>query len=223
MSKETSTSLLRCSPISDRLLKPRLQGKPYNISIIQSYAPTSTASDEEMEQFYNSLQKALASVPNRDVKIIMVDFNAKVEKLRYSKPSYGKFGLGDQNERGADLLECYQSNSFIIVNKLFEHHPRHLYTWNFPDSKTWNQIDYFILNQKWNNALKNTKTQPGANCNTDHELLVVDMKVRLKKLRKVINPVRLDFTSFTNEYSAKMSNSFQSLFELDEEISANEI
>ena len=67
-----------------------------------------------MEKFYNSLKNTLDSVPNRDVKIIMGDFNAKVGKLKNSKPNCGKFGLGDQNERGADLLEFCQSNNLII-------------------------------------------------------------------------------------------------------------
>ena len=73
-------------------------------------------------------------------------------KLKNSKPNCGKFGLGDQNERGADLLEFCQSNNLIIANTLFEHHPRHLYTWTSPDSKTRNQIDYIIINQKWKSA-----------------------------------------------------------------------
>ena len=101
-----------------------------------------------MEQFYNSLHDALDSIPNRDVKIMMGAFNAKVGKLRNNKPSCGKFGLGDQNERGADLVEFYQSNNLIIANTIFEHHPRHLYTWTSPDKKTRNQIDYIIIDQK---------------------------------------------------------------------------
>ena len=193
------------------------------LSIIQCYAPKSAASDEGMEQFDNSLQDTLDSVPNRDVKIIMGDFNAKVGKLNNSKPNCVKFVLGDQNERGADLLEFWQSNNLIIANTLFDHHPRHLYTWISLDSKTRNQIDYIMINQKWIRALKNAKTRPGADCNTDHQLFVVDMQVRLKKLRKVISPVRLDYTSFTNQYSVKIYNSFEPLLEHDEEKSPNEI
>ena len=120
-----------------------------------------------------------------------------------------------------------QSNNLIIASTLLEHHPRHLYTWISPDNKTWNQIGYILLyiiiNQKWKNALKNAKARPGADCNTDHQLLVVDMQVRLKKLRKVITPVRLDYTSFANEYNVRISNSFEPLLELDEEKSPNEI
>ena len=145
LSKKTNDSFLGYNPISDRLLKLRFRGKPYNISIIQSYAPASSASDEEMDQFYNSLQDTLDSILNRDVKIIMGDFNAKVEKLRSNKPSCGKFGLGDQNERGADLVEFCQSNSLIVATTIFERHPHNLYRWTSPDKKTRSQIDYIPI------------------------------------------------------------------------------
>ncbi len=77
LSKQTLNALIGCSPLSDRLIKVRLQAKPYNLSIIQCYAPTSLASDEEIETFYNVLQE---TITNRDIKIISSDMNAKVAK-----------------------------------------------------------------------------------------------------------------------------------------------
>ena len=153
----------------------------------------------------------------------MGDFNARVGKLRNNKPSCGRFGLGDQNERGADLVELCQSNNLVVANTIFDHHPRHLYTWTSLDKKTKKQIDHKIIDQKWKSALKNAKTRPGADCSTDNQLLVIDMQVRLKKLNKVISPLRLDYTSFNNEYNVKVSNSFEPLLKLDEEKSPNEI
>ena len=120
-------------------------------------------------------------------------------------------------------MEFCQSNNLNIANTIFEHHPRHLYTWTSPDKKTRNQIDYITIDQKWKSTLKNAKTRPGADCNTDHQLLVIEMQVRLKKLNKVINPVRLEYTSFNNEYNVKVSNSCETLLKLDEEKSPNEI
>ena len=80
VSKEPRRALLGYSPISDRVLKVRFQGKPQNISFIQCYAPKSNAKDEEMEEFYDTLQETIDSIPNRDIKIISGDFNAKVGK-----------------------------------------------------------------------------------------------------------------------------------------------
>ena len=223
VSKETSRALLGYSPISDRVLKVRFQGKPHNISIIQCYAPTGNASDEEMEEFYNTLQETIDSIPNRDVKIISGDFNAKVGKQIRNSECNGKFGLGEENERGTDLLEFCRSNNLVIANTLFEHHPRHLYTWISPGRKTRNQIDYVIINQKWKASLKNAKTRPGADCNSDHQLLIVDMQFRLKKLPVSETPLKLDYNSIDEAYRVKISNSFEALLVAEEEKSPNEL
>ena len=222
VSKETSRALLGYSPISDRVLKVRFQGKPHNISIIQCYAPTGNASDEEMEEFYNTLQETIDSIPNRDVKIISGDFNAKVGKQIRNSECNGKFGLGEENERGTDLLDFCRSNNLVIATTLYEHHPRHLYTWISPDRKTRNQIDYIIINQKWKASLKNAKTRPGADCNSDHQLLIVDMQFRLKKLPVSETPLKLDYNSIDEAYRVKISNSFEALLVAEEEKSPNE-
>ena len=107
----------------------------------------------------------------------MDDFNAKVGKLKYSIPSRGKLGQGDQNERGTDLREFCQSNNLVIANSLFKHHPRHLYTWISPDNKLRNQTDYIIINQKWKSWPKNAKTRQGTECSTDHQLLCSESHV----------------------------------------------
>ena len=116
LGKEASDSLIGYSPITDRILKVRIQAKPHNVSIIQCYAPTSTASDEKIENFYNSLQEAIDTIPNRDIKIIMGDMNAKIGKVTKPTAACGIFELGDQNERGERLHE------FCIANNLSIHH-----------------------------------------------------------------------------------------------------
>ena len=68
LGKEASDSLIGYSPITDRTLKVRIQAKPHNISILQCYAATSPASDEQIENFYNSLQEAIDAIPNLDIK-----------------------------------------------------------------------------------------------------------------------------------------------------------
>ena len=111
-------------PISDRIIKLRIQAKPHNISLIMCYAPTSVASEEDLEDFYNSFQQAIDSTPNRDITIMMGDFNAKVGKQRNNSNCIGMFGLGDQNERGENLIEVCRANNLVIANSLFKHQPR---------------------------------------------------------------------------------------------------
>ena len=91
-------------------MKVRFQAKPHNITLIQCYAPTILASDEEVENFYSTLQETMDSIPNRDIKVLMGDFNAKVGQGS-TNAAGGKFGLGEQNVRGEDLLEFCSSNN----------------------------------------------------------------------------------------------------------------
>lgn len=179
LTKEAQNALIGYSPVNDRIIKARLQAKPHNLTIIQCYAPTSLASDEEIDSFYNALQETIDSVPNRDIKIIMGDMNAKVgQQQDRTNPSCGRYGLGERNERGEKFIEFCDSNNLIIANTMFQHHPRHLYTWISPDRKTKNQIDFICFSHKWINCVKDAKTRPSADCNTDHQLLTAEIKFR---------------------------------------------
>ena len=87
------------------------------------------------------------------------------------------YDLGDQNERGANLLEFCRITHPAVVNTLFQHHHRHLYCWVSPDKKTRNQTDYIMINKKWKGSVQNTKTRPGSDSNSDHQLLVIDLQL----------------------------------------------
>ena len=103
------------------------QGKPFNITIIQVYAPTSNAEEAEIEWFYEDLQDFLELTPKKDVLIIREDWNAKVGSQEIPGVT-GKFGLVVQNEAGQRLTEFCQENTLIIANTLFQQHKRRLYT-----------------------------------------------------------------------------------------------
>ena len=93
------------------------QGKPFNIAVIQVYAPTSNA--EEAERFYEDLQDLLELTPKKDVLFIIGDWNAKVGSQETPGVT-GKFGLGVQNEAGQRLIEFCQENALVIANTLFQ-------------------------------------------------------------------------------------------------------
>ena len=95
-----------------------LQGKPFNITVIQVYAPTSNAEETEVERFYEDLQDLLEVTPKKDVFFILGDWNAKVGSQETSRVT-GKFGLGMQNEAGQILIEFCQENALVIANTLF--------------------------------------------------------------------------------------------------------
>ena len=109
------------------MISVRFQGKPFNITVIQAYAPTSNAEEAEVEQFYEDIQDLLEQTPKKDVLFIIGDWNAKVGSQETPGVT-GKFGLGVQNEEGKRLIEFCQENALVIANTLFQQHKRRLYT-----------------------------------------------------------------------------------------------
>ena len=110
------------------------QGEPFNITVIQIYAPTTNVKEAEAEWFYEDLQDLLELTPKKDVLFIIGDWNAKVGVT-------DKFGLGVQNEAGQRLTEFFQENPLVTENTLFQQHKRQLCTWTSPDGQYQNQID----------------------------------------------------------------------------------
>ena len=113
------------------MISVHLQGKPFNITVIQVYATTSNTEEAEVEQFYEDLQDLLELTPEKDVLFIIGDWNAKVGSQETSGVT-GKFGLGMRNEAGQRLIQFCQENALVIANTLFQQHKRRLYTWTSP-------------------------------------------------------------------------------------------
>ena len=125
------------------MISVRFQGKPFNITVIQVYAPTSNAEEADVERFYENLQDLLELTPKKDVLFIIGDWNAKVGSQETPGVT-GKFGLGIQIEAGKMLIEFCQENTLVITNTLFQQYKRRLYTWTSPDGQHQNLIDYIL-------------------------------------------------------------------------------
>ena len=117
-----------------------LQGKPFIITVIQVYAPTSNAEEAKVEPFYEDLQDLLELTPKKDVLFTIGDWNATVGSQETPGVT-GKFGRGIQNEAEQRLIEFCQENALVIANTLFQQHKRRLYTWTSSDGQHRNQID----------------------------------------------------------------------------------
>ena len=100
------------------MISVRFQGKPFNITVIQVYAPTSNAEEAEFEWFYEDLQELLELTLKKDVLFIIGDWNAKVVSQEIPEVT-GKFGLGVQTEVGKRLTEFCQEDLLVIANTLF--------------------------------------------------------------------------------------------------------
>jgi len=134
VNKRVRNAVLRCNLKNDRMISVGFQGKPFNIRVIQVYAPTSNAEEAEVERFYEGLQDLLEVTPKKDVLFNIGDWNAKVGSQETPGVT-GKFGLGIRNEEGQRLIEFCQENALVVANTLLQHHKRRLYTWTSPDGQ----------------------------------------------------------------------------------------
>ena len=105
------------------MISVRFQGKPFNITVIQIYAPTSNAEEAEVEWFYADLQDLPELIPKKDVLFIIGGWNAKVGSQETPGVT-GKFGLGIRNEAGQRLIEFCRENALVIANTLFQQQKR---------------------------------------------------------------------------------------------------
>ena len=192
------------------MISVRFQGKLFDISVIQVYAPTSNA--EEAERFYEDF---LELTPKKDVLFIIGDWNAKVGSQEIPEVT-GKFGLGVQNEAEQRLIEFCQENALVIANTLFQQHKRQLYTWLPPDSQHRNQNDYILCSQRWRSSMQSAKkTRLGADCGSDHELLIAKFRLTLKKMGKTTRPFRYNLNQIPYDYAVEVTNRFKGLDLID--------
>ena len=103
VNKGDQNAVLGCNLKNDRMISVHFQGKPFNITVIQVYAPTSNAEEPELERLYEDLQDLVELTPKKDVLFIIGDWNAKVGSQETPGVT-GKFGLGMQNEAGQRLI-----------------------------------------------------------------------------------------------------------------------
>ena len=127
----------------------------------------------------------------------------------------GKFGLGVQNEAGQTLTEFCQENALVIANILLQQHKRRLYTWTSPGSQYRNQSDYILCSRRWRSSIQTSNTRPGADGGSQHELLIVKFRLKLKKVGKTIRPFRYDLNQIPYDYTVEVTNRLKGLDLID--------
>ena len=212
VNKRVRNAVLGCNLRNDRMISVRFQCKPFNITVIQVYAPTSNAEEDEVEWFYEDLQDLLELTPKKDVLFIIGDWNAKVGSQETPEVT-GKFGLGIRNEAGQRLIEFCQENALVIANTLFQKHEKRLYTWTSPDGQHQNQINYILCSQRWRSSIQSTNTR--ADCGSDHKLCIAKFRLKLNKVRKTTRPFRYDLNQIPHNYTVEVTNRFKGLDLID--------
>ena len=120
-----------------------------------------------------------------------------------------------RNEAGKRLIEFCQEKTLLIANTLFQQHKRRLYIWTSSDGQHQNQIDYILCSQRWRSSIQSAKTRPGADCGSDHELLIGKFRLKLKKVGKTTRSFRYDLNQIPYDYTVEVRNRFKGLDLID--------
>ena len=129
----------------------------------------------------------------------------------------GRFGLGERNERGDQLVEFGNRNDLQIMNTFFKLHAWRLYTWRSPDQTTINQIDYIICKTRCRSSVRRVTTLPGADRGTDHNLLIADVKIKLMRIKRAKQTLRYDVENIGLEFAVEANYRFNGLQLADRE------
>ena len=92
-----------------------------------------------------------------------------------------------------------------------QQHKRRLYTWTSPDGQHRNQTDYILCSQRWRSSIQSAKTRSGANCGSDHEILIAKFRLKLKKVGKTRRPFKYDLNQILYDYTMEVRNRFKGL------------
>ena len=197
----------------------------YHLKIVQVYATTTSHSDEETDNFYNTIDKILEKQTH--YTIVMGDFNAKVGgQTNTSERATGCFGLGQRNERGDTLVEWATSKNFKIMNTQFQKKAGRRWTWRSPDGHTRNEIDYIMTDKP--SMVTDVTVINRINIGSDHRMVMgsITLNTRAER-RKLLNKntrTRVDTQMIgtkKNTFQLELKNRFTALEEHDDMDSLN--
>ena len=174
--------------LNERIIMIRIETKPVDTVVLQVYMPTTDYEDEEVEDVYEDITEVIKKVRGEENLIILGDWNAVVGEGEDGR-ILGKFGLGIRNERGERLLEFCTEHKLVIANTLFKNPLRRRYTWKMPGDKRRFQLDYILVKQRFRNQVKDCKSYPGADIDSDHNLVMMKCHLKFKKLKKAVKNI----------------------------------
>ena len=182
--KDIVKSVIGCRPISSRLMTVRLRASPFNITIIQVYAPTSSYDDSDVDEFYRELQSLVDQTPKQDILVVQGDWNAKVGEDAQEdwREVCGPSCNPETNDRGLKLLDFATYNNLVLANTRSNHKPSRRWTRYSPDGTHHNQIDYILVKKRFRSGIQTarTRTCPGADVGSDYDMVMMTFQTCLK-------------------------------------------
>ena len=227
INQRVSKTLMAYESISDRIMYIRIKSQPFNLLIIQAYAPCNDASEEDKEIFYEQLERVIQdNLKHEDCLFIIGDFNSKVGNGK-EKDIVGLYGLGERNESGQFLVEFADRNNLFLCNTWFQQKTTAQHTWTSPNGMTKNQIDYILCSKRFRNGIMNCKTRTGADCGSDHNPVIAKIQIKLKtkkqhKKRRKWRTERLGDNNCREAFKEAMNEKLEAV-SISEESNSEEI
>lgn len=212
--EEMAKSILMWEPISDRITIMRLKMAPINMLVAQIYAPCEDADEEEKDQFYERLDQVIQEYKKgRECLVVMGDFNGKVGNDK-EEDTIGPFGVGVRNDNGERIVNLSKRHNLFVTNTWFQQKRSAQHTWTSPDKNTKNQIDYILVDKRFRNGVQNSKSMPGADCESDHNPVVATMKIKLQRVKKSKKTAKWNINSLKkpenrNAYETRLDKEIQ--------------
>ena len=205
VSKGVWNAVLGCSLKNDRMISIYFQGKWFNIMVIQVYALTSNAEDAEVEWFYEDLQELLELTLKKRCPFHYKGLECKSRKSINTWSNRQIWPWSTEWSR-AKVIEFCQENALFIANTLFQQHKRRLYTWTSPNGQHQIRLIIFFVAKDRRSSIQSAKKKPGADCGSDHELLIAKFRLKLKKVGKTTRPFRYDLNQILYDYTVELRN-----------------
>jgi endonuclease/exonuclease/phosphatase family metal-dependent hydrolase len=157
-----------------------LRGHWRSIIVLNVHAPCEDKGDDVKDSFCEELGHVVDQFPRYDMKILLGDFNMKVGRENIFKPRIGNERLHEiNNGSGVSVINFATSKNLVIKNTMFPHRKIHKYTWTCPGGNTHNLIDHVLIDRRGQSSILDVRSFRGADCDTDHYLVVAEVRERL--------------------------------------------
>ena len=221
LTRTAQKSLKSWEPHGPRIVEAffKTSKKEISLRVVSCYAPTNDADEAIKDDFYNKLDTVIRRKhSNKDILILLGDFNAKVGSNNHGyEQIMGAHGLGTMNNNGEMFSDFCLENNLVLGGTIFPHKEVHKYTWTSPGDRVRNQIDHICISKKFRRSLLDVRTKRGADCSSDHNLVIAKVQLKLKYIpndnsrREKYNVNKLVNPEIQNSFVLKLSNKFAPL------------
>jgi len=207
-----------------------LRGRWGDIIVVNVHTPSEEKSDESKHSFYEELEQVFEHFPKYHMKILLGEFNAKVERENIFKLTIGEESPHqDSNDNGVRIVNFATSQNLLVKSTMFPHWNIHKYTWNSPDGKVPNQIGHVLIDRRWHSSVLDVQSFTGADCDTDHYLVIAKVRERLavgkqaaqRYDRQRFNLRKLNELEVRKLYQIEITNRFTAMDNLNDDEDVN--